>query len=88
MLISVERADGAPWMRPFSRRIYRAIVDDALERFNPDQSDGPRYAGCILADRPAYVSAQKSLVVEMYAVGPHNRLARMERHPAIGVPDH
>ena len=77
MLISVGRAEGDPWMRPFGRRLCRDMVDDALERFDPDQSGGPNYAACILADRPGYVSARKSFVVEVYSVGPRNRLARM-----------
>jgi hypothetical protein len=82
MLVSVGRFDGDPWMRPFGRRLCRDIVDAALERFDPDESNGPKYATCILADRPAYVSAQKSLVVDVYSVGPHNQLARMNWRPA------
>jgi hypothetical protein len=78
MLVSVGRADGDPWMRPFSRRLCRDIVDAALKRFNPGEPSSPKYAACILADRPAYVSAQKSLVVDVYSVDPHNRLARLD----------
>jgi hypothetical protein len=77
MLISVGRADGDPWMRPFGRRLCRDIVDAALEQLNPGEASGPNYAACVLADRPATVSARKSLIVNVYAVGPHNRLARM-----------
>jgi hypothetical protein len=82
MLVAVGRADGDPWMRPFARRICREMVDSALERFNPDGAGSPKYAACILADRPAYVSAQKSLVIEVYSVEPHNQLARLDRLPA------
>jgi hypothetical protein len=62
MLVSVGRFDGDPWMRPFGRRLCRDIVDAALERFDPDESNGPKYATCILADRPAYVSALPGLL--------------------------
>jgi hypothetical protein len=82
MLVAVGRADGDLWMRPFARRICREMVDSALERFNPDEAGSPKYAACILADRPAYVSAQKSLVIEVYSVEPHNQLARLDRLPA------
>ena len=82
MLVAVGRADGDPWMRPFARRLCREMVDSALERFNPDEAGSPKYAACILADRPGYVSAQKSLVIEVYSVEPHNQLARLDRHPA------
>lgn len=78
MLVSVSRADGDPWMRPFIRRLCRSITEAALKRFNPDEPNSPKYAACILADRPAYVSAQESLSVDVYAVGPNNALARME----------
>jgi hypothetical protein len=77
MLISVGRAEGDPWMRPFGRRLCRDMVDDALERFDAEPG-GPNYAACILADRPAYVSGRKSLVVEAYSIGPQNRLARLD----------
>jgi hypothetical protein len=78
MLVSVGRADGDPWMRPFVRRLCRAITQAALERFNPARPDSPKYAACIMADRPEYVSAQKSLTIGIYSVGPGNDLARME----------
>jgi hypothetical protein len=78
MLISVSRADGDPWMRPFVRRLCRAITDAALKRFAPEQPDRPNYAGCVLADRPEYASAQRSLAVDMYSVGPADKLARMD----------
>jgi hypothetical protein len=78
MLVSVSRADGDPWMRPFTRRICRAITEIALKRFNPGEPDSPKYAACILADRPAYASARKSLTVGVYSIGPGNELAVME----------
>jgi len=77
MLIGVNRADGDPWMRPFIRRLCRGITEAALKRFDADTSDSPKYAACILADRPDYVSAQKSLAADLYSVGPGNALARM-----------
>jgi hypothetical protein len=78
MLVSVSRADGDPWMRSFTRRLCRAMTEAALKRFDPEAPDSPRYASCILADRPAYASAKKSLTVDAYSVGLGNELARME----------
>jgi hypothetical protein len=78
MLISVSLANGDPWMRPFTRRLCRHITEAALERFTPGESGSPKYAACILVDRPAYVSAQKSLSVSVYDVGVGNALARIE----------
>lgn len=78
MLISVSVADGDPWMRPFTRRLCREITEVALKNFDPLAADSPRYAACILADRPSYVSARKSLAISAYSVGPNNRLARIE----------
>jgi hypothetical protein len=81
MLITVSRADGNPWMRPFARRLCRAITDAALKRFDAGQPNRPQYAACILADRPEYASARKSLAVGVYSVGPRNELARMASRP-------
>jgi hypothetical protein len=78
MLVSVSVADGDPWMRPFTRRICRAITDAALRDFDPENADSPKYAACILADRPSYVSGRKSLAIDAYSVGPDNRLARIQ----------
>ncbi|KRQ99560.1 hypothetical protein CQ12_35270 [Bradyrhizobium jicamae] len=77
MLISVSRAYGDPWMRPFARRICRSITESALQRFAPEDPASPKYAACILADRPAHLSAPKSLVTDTYAVGSGNELARV-----------
>jgi hypothetical protein len=82
MLITVARANGDPWLRPFTGRLCRNIVEAALKRFNPGEPGSPKYAACILADRPAYVSARKSLVVDVYSVDPYNRLARLDRQAA------
>jgi hypothetical protein len=78
MLIIVSVADGDPWMRPFTRRLCREITEVALKNFDPLAADSPRYAACILADRPSYVSARKSLAISTYSVGPNNHLARMD----------
>ena len=78
MLISVSLAKGDPWMRPFARRLCRSITEAALERFTSGEPGGPKYAACILVDRPAYVSAQKSLSVSVYDVRAGNALARIE----------
>jgi hypothetical protein len=76
MLISVSVADGNPWMRPFTRRICRTITETALGRFDLERSDGPRYAACVLIDRPEYGS--KSATMEAYAVGNGGKLQRIE----------
>jgi hypothetical protein len=79
MLISVNRADGDPWMRPFAKRICRSIVQAALNRFDPAAPDSPKYAACILEDRPDYGNARESLSVSAYSVEPGNTLAWMEQ---------
>jgi hypothetical protein len=81
MLIIVSRADGDPWMRPFARRLCRAITDAALKRFEAGQPNSPQYAACVLADRPEYASARKSLALGVYSVGAGNRLALMASLP-------
>jgi hypothetical protein len=78
MLISINGADGDPWMRPFARRLCRTVTEAALKRFNPEAPDSPKYAACILVDRPDYVSAQESLAIGVYSIGSGNALARME----------
>jgi hypothetical protein len=78
MLINVSVADGNPWMRPFVRRVCRAITEAALSRFDPELPDSPKYAACVLIDRPEYGSARKSLAVDVYSVGGSNKLRRME----------
>ena len=78
MLISVSVADGNPWMRPFARRICRAITEAALGRLDTELPDSPKYAACVLIDRPEYISARKSLAWDVYSVGSGNRLRRME----------
>jgi hypothetical protein len=81
MLISVNRADGDPWMRPFAGRICRGITQAALQRFDPAAPGSPKYAACILADRPGYASARQSLALRVYSVGAGNTLAWMEELP-------
>lgn len=78
MLVSVVSADGDPWMRPFARRICRAVTEAALTRFDPAVSGSPNYAGCILIDRPAAIDADRSLAISAYSVGPRNALARVQ----------
>lgn len=81
MLISINRADGDPWMRPFAGRICRGITQAALKRFDPAAPGSPKYAACILADRPAYASARESLTLSVYSVGAGNTLAWMQQLP-------
>jgi hypothetical protein len=54
MLIGVTVARGDPWMRPFTRRICRALTTVALARLaaRDHGPPPPNYAGCILVDRP------------------------------------
>jgi hypothetical protein len=78
ILVSVVSADGDPWMRPFARRICRAITEAALTRFDPATPGSPNYAGCILVDRPGVIDADKSLAISAYSVGPRNALARVQ----------
>lgn len=77
MLIGTAVADGDPWMRPFSRRICRAITAATLRQLAAEGGDQPAYAACILVDRPGYRSARKSLVVDAYAVAADGELRRM-----------
>ena len=81
MLISVSRADGDPWMRPFAGRICRGITQAALKRFDPVAPDSPKYAACILADRPDYATAKESLTLSVYSVEAGNTLAWMQQLP-------
>jgi hypothetical protein len=78
MLVSVSVADGNPWMRPFSRRLCRAITEAALGRFDSKLPGSPNYAACVLIDRPEYNSARKSMVMDVYSVRRDNGLSRME----------
>jgi hypothetical protein len=52
MLIGVTLADGDPWMRPFARWICRKLTAAALDRFSMPGRERPRYAACVLVDRP------------------------------------
>ncbi|CCD93788.1 exported hypothetical protein [Bradyrhizobium sp. ORS 375] len=78
MLIGTAVADGDPWMRPFSRRICRAITEATLQQLAAEGVDQPTHAACLLVDRPAYRSARKSLVVDAYAVAAGGELRRMD----------
>lgn len=78
MLISVSVAKGDPWMRPFSRRLCRAITDTALAQLGPGERDRPGYAACVLADRPGRQGAQQTLSSYVYSVGPDLQLALMK----------
>ena len=51
MLISVSVAKGDPWMRPFSRRLCRAITETALADVDRGERDRPAYAACVLVSR-------------------------------------
>jgi hypothetical protein len=52
MLISVTRADGDPWMRPFARWICRKLTAAALDKLSSPDRKTPTYAACVLVDRP------------------------------------
>ena len=77
MLVSVSLADGDPWLRPFSRRLCRAITEAALAAVDPGGRDGPAYAACILIDRPARLRAPEALIEHIYSVGLYHQLAAM-----------
>lgn len=70
MRISVSRAEGDPWMRPFSRWICRAITQAALWSARNDPAlPAPSYATCVLADRPTIKEAAESLSTHLYKIG-------------------
>jgi hypothetical protein len=43
--------------------------------------DSPKYAACILADRPDYATARESLTLSVYSVEAGNTLAWMQQLP-------
>jgi hypothetical protein len=77
MLISLNIADGDPWMRPFSSRICRLIAVAALKKTAVSKLNQPDYASCILADRPDRIGARNSLSLRIYEVGLGGTLLRM-----------
>jgi hypothetical protein len=71
MLVSSTLAEGDPWMRPFSRRLCRAITEAALARLARSRLERPTYAACVLVDRPdrtGPTGAQTAFTSEMYEV--------------------
>jgi hypothetical protein len=78
MLVSVNLAQGDPWLRPFSRRLCRAITETALAQIDRGEANRPAYAACILADRPDRKGAKDMLTSHAYSVGPGGRLALMD----------
>ncbi len=78
MLVSVSVAQGDPWLRPFGRRLCRAITETALAQLDNDGAAMPTFAGCILADRPNRQGAKEMLTSFTYSVGPGHRLALMD----------
>jgi len=71
MLVSVTLADGDPWMRPFSRRLCRAITETALAKLAASSLERPTYAACVLVDRPdrtGPTGAQTAFTSEVYEV--------------------
>ncbi|WP_315706881.1 MULTISPECIES: hypothetical protein [unclassified Bradyrhizobium] len=78
MLISVTVADGNPWMRPFTRRLCRAVTEAALGQLTSKSADRPNYAACVLIDRPELHSARKSLTVDAYSIAENGDLHRMD----------
>jgi hypothetical protein len=79
MSVSVTLADGNPWMRPFSRRLCRAITETALTKLATSGRERPNYAACVLVDRPdrtGSTGAQTAFTSEVYEVRSHD-LARI-----------
>jgi hypothetical protein len=69
MLIGVALADADPWMRPFSRRVCRALTAVALARVAAtDRAPPPDYAACVLVDRPDRSGAAETLQSHVYEV--------------------
>jgi hypothetical protein len=77
MLISVNIADGDPWMRPITRRVCRLITEVALDRLSGDGERPPNYAACLLADRPGRKGAKQVLAEQVYEVRSGGALARL-----------
>src|SRR6185437_7241000 len=78
MLVSVTLADADPWMRPFTRRICRALTETALKSLG--NAARPDYAACVLVDRPDRIrpgDARDTFKAVIYEVR-DGGLARME----------
>lgn len=78
MLVSVSVAEGDPWLRPFSRRLCRAITETALAQVDRGEAERPAFAGCILIDRPGRKGAKEVLIHHSYSIGPGQQLALMD----------
>jgi len=61
MLIGAPLTDGAPFVRPFSRRICRSLVAVALRKLTAARSQAVQYAGCMLFDRASFVEGPGTL---------------------------
>jgi hypothetical protein len=51
MLVFVGRADGEPWLRPFSESLCHSITKAGLRRLDAEAANGLDYAACILGDQ-------------------------------------
>jgi hypothetical protein len=79
MLIGVTLANGDPWMRPFARRLCRAITTAALKNPAFAGNQTPAYAACVLVDRPDRRkphNAQETFTSVVYEID-GGKLARM-----------
>jgi hypothetical protein len=79
MLVFVGRADGEPWLRPFSESLCHSITKAGLRRLDAEAADSLEYAACILGDQTTNAAARKPTFGAVYAVRPGHRLERLAR---------
>ena len=79
MLIFVGRADGDTWLRPFSRRLCRDIVEAGLRRLDPETIGRLGYAACVLGNQATAPGSGKSLFGTVFAVRHDFGLERLAR---------
>jgi hypothetical protein len=79
MLVFVGRADGKPWLRPFSDRLCREIAEIGLRQLDAETADSLNYAACMLGDRATEAASGKPLFGAAYAVAGDRKLERLAR---------
>jgi hypothetical protein len=79
MLVFVGRADGEPWLRPFSESLCHRITKAGLRRLDAEAANGLNYAACILGDHATSDTSRRPLFGAVYAVKPEHKLERIAR---------
>jgi hypothetical protein len=79
MLVFVGRADGEPWLRPFSESLCHSITKAGLRRLDAEAANGLDYAACILGDQATSAAPRRPLFGTVYAVKPEHKLERIAR---------